>query len=90
MGARRQSEIRKDPLQSQRDPHHERVVDAVAGIRSEAFWDAWVFAEADVITAAEWWTNAARPERADAWAVYRAALDREQAAAATLALLAPA
>jgi hypothetical protein len=87
MGARRRNEIREDPLQPRPKPRRERLAEAVMGIRSEAFWDAWVSAEADVMTAAEDWRSAARHERADAWAVYRAALDREQAAADALALL---
>jgi hypothetical protein len=51
---------------------------------ADAFVDSWVSwreASEDVRTAYRWWSECARPERALAFAGYRAALDREQQAA---------
>jgi hypothetical protein len=44
-------------------------------------WVAWREATEDVRTAYRWWSECARPQRALAFAGYRAALDREQHAA---------
>jgi hypothetical protein len=44
-------------------------------------WVAWREATEDVRTAYRWWSKCARPQRALAFAGYRAALDREQHAA---------
>jgi hypothetical protein len=65
-----------------------RADEAVAGLatRAQEFWDAWAFAAADVGVASEAWRIAARGDKADASAAYRAALDREQQAARVLAL----
>ena len=51
---------------------------------ADAFVDSWVSwreAREDVRTAYRWWSECARPQRARAFADYRAALDREQHAA---------
>jgi hypothetical protein len=47
-------------------------------------WDAWLFAELDAEFALRRWSDAAPGERADAFAVYRAALEREAQAARAL------
>jgi len=47
-------------------------------------WVSWRQASEDVHTAYRWWSECARPERALAFAGYRAALDREQQAASVL------
>lgn len=49
-------------------------------------YDAWLFAAADAGLALADWRLAARERRADAYAVYVAALDREEQAAARLQL----
>lgn len=91
MGVRRRNEVQAEASPPRRSPLADRVADVVVKIRREAFWDAWSFAEAEVVTAGEAWRSASRGEKAEAWTVYRAALDREQAAAEALALrLAPA
>jgi hypothetical protein len=51
---------------------------------ADAFVDSWVSwreASDDVRVAYRWWNACARPQRALAFACYRAALDREQHAA---------
>ena len=48
-------------------------------------WHAWALAEMQSELALEAWMRAARHLKADAFAVYRAALDREEQAAAVLA-----
>jgi hypothetical protein len=51
---------------------------------ADAFVDSWVFwreASEDVRSAYRWWSESARPDRALAFAGYRAAVDREQHAA---------
>jgi hypothetical protein len=48
-------------------------------------FDAWAFAEADAHLAFHAWRLAEVEERADAYVVYRAALDREETAANVLA-----
>ena len=51
---------------------------------ADAFVDSWVSwreASEDVRIAYRWWSECARPQRALAFASYRAALDREQHAA---------
>ena len=47
-------------------------------------WDAWAFAEVDSELALKWWWEAPEAERADAFAAYSAALDRETQAARAL------
>jgi hypothetical protein len=47
-------------------------------------WDAWAFAEVDAELALKWWWDAADAERADAFATYTAALERETQAARAL------
>jgi hypothetical protein len=44
-------------------------------------WVSWREASDDVRIAYRWWSECARPQRALAFAGYRAALDREQHAA---------
>jgi hypothetical protein len=44
-------------------------------------WVLWREASADVRSAYRWWSECARPDRALAFAGYRAAVDREQHAA---------
>ena len=44
-------------------------------------WVSWREASEDVRAAYRWWSDCARPQRALAFAGYRAALDREQHAA---------
>lgn len=48
-------------------------------------WDAWAFAAVESELALGAWTKAAREVKAAAFAAYRAALDREEEAAAALA-----
>jgi hypothetical protein len=47
-------------------------------------WDAWLFAAADATLALGDWSLAADVDKADAYAAYRAALDREEQAAFAL------
>ena len=47
-------------------------------------WDAWLFAELDAECALTRWWDAERWERGDAFAAYRAALEREAQAARAL------
>ncbi|HEX4733051.1 MAG TPA: hypothetical protein VH247_01455 [Thermoleophilaceae bacterium] len=47
-------------------------------------WDAWLFAELDAECALRQWWDAESWARADAFAVYTAALDREAQAARAL------
>jgi hypothetical protein len=49
-------------------------------------WHAWALAEVQSQLALDAWMRAARHLKADAFAVYRAALDREEQAAAVLAV----
>ena len=58
---------------------------AVRSTRLEDLFDAWVFAARDAELALGAWTSSTNGERGDAHAVYRAALDREECAAAVLA-----
>jgi hypothetical protein len=53
--------------------------------RPEEFWDAWAFAAVEAELALAAWKRAAREVKAAAFATYRAALDREEQAAARLA-----
>jgi hypothetical protein len=48
-------------------------------------WDAWALAEVESKLALHAWMRAARNLKADAFAAYRAALDREEQAAVVLA-----
>jgi hypothetical protein len=59
---------------------------AVASRRSADLQLAWFDAAADVHEAYLTWRDADREQRADAFVVYRAALDREEAAARALQL----
>jgi hypothetical protein len=56
-----------------------------AGVRSTDLFDAWMFAESDASLALAEWSLAPSPEKADAYAAYVAALDREAHAADVLA-----
>jgi hypothetical protein len=49
----------------------------LGGLRPIDLFDAWLFAEADAGLAFGAWCDAPRAEKADAYAVYAAALDRE-------------
>jgi hypothetical protein len=53
--------------------------------RVEDLWDAWAFAALEAQLALDHWKAAARELKASAFASYRAALDREERAAARLA-----
>jgi hypothetical protein len=53
-------------------PHAPRLID---------LWDAWLFAEADASCALGDWSCAPDADKSDAYAAYRAALDREEQAA---------
>ena len=53
--------------------------------RLEDVFDAWAFAADDAKLALDAWAASPTEHRAEAHAVYRAALDREQRAAAVLA-----
>ena len=55
----------------------------------EDLFDAWVFAARDAELALDAWASGTNHERATAYAVYRAALDREERAAEILAIYAP-
>jgi hypothetical protein len=59
---------------------------AEIGPRAIEFWDAWVFAEVESELALATWYQAADEGKADAFAAYSAALDREERAAQMLAL----
>ncbi|MDO8213361.1 hypothetical protein [Conexibacter sp. CPCC 206217] len=54
-------------------------------LRELGLWDAWVFAAGDAARALGEWHEATPADAAVAYAVYRAALDREERAAAVLA-----
>ena len=58
---------------------------ALNDVRLEDLFDAWVFAARDAELALGAWASSRPGERAEAHAVYRAALDREERAAAVLA-----
>ena len=51
----------------------------------EDLWDAWAFAALEAQLTLDHWKAAARDLKAAAFASYRAALDREERAAARLA-----
>jgi len=53
--------------------------------RVEDLWDAWAFAALEAQLALDQWKAAARDLKASAFRSYRAALDREERAAARLA-----
>jgi hypothetical protein len=61
-------------------PHAARLID---------LWDAWLFAAADATLALGDWSCAADPDKSDACAAYRAALDREEQAALVLERCSP-
>jgi hypothetical protein len=50
----------------------------------DELFDAWVYAAADAAAALRAWASIDHAERANAHAVYRAALDREESAADAL------
>jgi hypothetical protein len=50
-------------------------------VRTDDLFDAWLFAEDDASLALAAWSMAASHEKADAYAAYLAALDREAHAA---------
>lgn len=54
-------------------------------MRSTQLWDKWAFAAVEVQLAFDAWKRAARELKMSAFLAYRAALDREEAAAAELA-----
>ena len=54
-------------------------------LRPEQLWDAWAFAAMEAELACDVWKKAAHDLKAAAFATYRAALDREEQAAAILA-----
>jgi hypothetical protein len=54
--------------------------------RAIEFWDAWVFAEVESELALATWYQAPNDGKADAFAAYTAALDREERAAQMLQL----
>jgi hypothetical protein len=62
------------------DAPHARLID---------LWDAWLFAEADASLALGDWSCAAEADKSDAYAAYRAALDREEQAAFALERCSP-
>jgi len=67
-----------------RSQGHRRGATARRSALADAFvdsWLAWREASEDVRTAYRSWSESARPQRALAFAGYRAALDREQHAA---------
>ena len=67
-----------------RSQGHRRGATARRSALADAFVDSWVSwreASDDVRAAYRWWSECARPQRALAFACYRAALDREQHAA---------
>jgi hypothetical protein len=53
-------------------------------VDEEDLWDAWAFAAADAAIALTIWKTAERADQGDAYAAYRAALDREEEAATVL------
>jgi hypothetical protein len=62
-----------------------------ARLRPAELFDAWMFAEAEASLALAAWRSALSHKKADAYAAYLEALDREAEAARTLQLrLAPA
>jgi hypothetical protein len=59
---------------------------AACDVREIDLYDAWLFAEADTSLALGAWRAAGQAVKADSFAGYRAALDREEQAARALAL----
>jgi hypothetical protein len=55
-------------------------------VELENLFDAWVFAAWDAALALDAWRESSREHRGDAFAVYRAALDREEHAAVLLSV----
>ena len=53
----------------------------IGRVRTDDLFDAWLFAEDDASLALAAWSMAASYEKADAYAAYLAALDREAHAA---------
>jgi len=56
-------------------------------LRAAELYDAWLFAETDATLALVAWWSAPTSEKGDAYAVYRAACEREAQAAGLLELL---
>jgi hypothetical protein len=76
MSPKRQTSIEWDrPVEAFDAPHEVRLID---------LWDAWLFAEADASVALRDWSCAPDADKSAAYAAYRAALDREEQAAAVL------
>lgn len=67
------------------DPHTLVDVPSFGPARRIDFWDAWRYAQAEVDVAFHEWGTASVEDQGDLYAAYRAALDREQQAAAMLA-----
>jgi hypothetical protein len=65
------------------------ALDAPNAARAIELWDAWLFAEADASLALGDWSCAPDAEKSDAYAAYRAALDREEQAAFVLERCSP-
>ena len=65
--------------------YDERSAGPAAAGAADDLWDAWAFAEIDSGLALDAWQTAAPEDQAAAHAAYRAALDREERAAAALA-----
>ena len=64
---------------------------SIKALRAADLFDAWLFAETDATLALANWRSAPREQKAEAYAAYVAALDREAQAASLLELrLAPA
>jgi hypothetical protein len=65
------------------------ALDAPNAARAIELWDAWLFAEADASLALGDWSCAPDADKSDAYAAYKAALDREEQAAFVLERCSP-
>jgi hypothetical protein len=65
--------------------HPDGIPSTLGDVRLEDLFDAWVFAARDAELALGAWASSQRDQRGEAHAVYCAALDREERAAAVLA-----
>jgi hypothetical protein len=68
-------DIAAAPLWTVDGKHGRRLT--LGGLHPIDLFDAWMFAEADAGLALAAWRDASRDEKADAYAAYAAALDRE-------------